>query len=94
MNGLTSELHTLKIDVRARTFYKNNSTGLADYREHFMNGSATIHFTIIADHEMILLTVDEIDAIPEFPSWIILPLFLIATFLGLSVRKKLFHPSS
>ena len=94
LNGLTSELHTLKIDVRARTFYKNNSTGLVDYLEHFMNVSATIQFTIIADHRMILFTVDEIEAIPEFPSWTILPLFLIVTFLALSVRKKLFCPIS
>ena len=27
--------------------------------------------------------------IPEFPSWLILPLFLIATFVGIIVRKRL-----
>jgi N-acetylneuraminic acid mutarotase len=29
------------------------------------------------------------DYIPEFPSWIILPLFLVATLFGIIVRKKL-----
>jgi hypothetical protein len=93
LNGLTSELHTLKIDVRARTFYKITKAA-EDPLEHFMNTSATIHFNIIADHRMILFNVDETVAIPEFPSWTILPLFLIATFLALSVRKKLFRPIS
>jgi parallel beta-helix repeat protein len=32
------------------------------------------------------------DAIPEFPSWIILPLFLMATFSAIIVKKRLFRP--
>jgi len=32
--------------------------------------------------------------IPEFPSWIILPLFLIATLFAIVLKKKLFHSSS
>ena len=95
LNDLTSEPHNLRIDVRARTFYENpNKSAKPDYLEHFMNVSQTIHFTIIADHRMILFTVDETVAIPEFPSWTILPLFLIATFLALSVRKRLLRPIS
>ena len=34
-----------------------------------------------------------IESIPEFPSWIILPLFLIATFSVIVVRKKLVKAS-
>jgi len=30
--------------------------------------------------------------IPEFPTWIILPLFLIAALLVVVIRKKMFHP--
>jgi hypothetical protein len=29
------------------------------------------------------------EAIPEFPSWIILPLFLVATLFSIIVRKKI-----
>jgi len=32
--------------------------------------------------------------VPEFPSWTILPIVLIATFLALAVRKRLFRPIS
>ena len=32
--------------------------------------------------------------IPEFPSWIILPLFLTATLFALIIKKRLFHPRS
>jgi hypothetical protein len=32
-----------------------------------------------------------LEFIPEFPSWIILPLFLVATAFALAVRKRGFH---
>jgi len=32
--------------------------------------------------------------IPEFPSWIILPLFLTATLFAIVFKKRLFHPRS
>jgi parallel beta-helix repeat protein len=32
--------------------------------------------------------------IPEFPSWIILPLFLITTIFVIVIKKRLFHPSN
>jgi len=32
--------------------------------------------------------------IPEFPSWIILPLFLTATLFAIVIKKRLFHPRS
>lgn len=32
----------------------------------------------------------DIDVIPEFPSWVILPLFLIATLFSIIIRKRLF----
>jgi len=33
-------------------------------------------------------------AIPEFPSWIILPLLLTATLFAIVIKKRLFHPRS
>ena len=41
---------------------------------------AVISFTVIVEQN--------IDSIPEFPSWIILPLFITATLIGILVRKK------
>jgi len=32
--------------------------------------------------------------IPEFPSWIILPLFLIVTLFAVVIKKKVTHPIS
>ncbi len=32
--------------------------------------------------------------VPEFPSWIILPLFLTATLFAIVIKKRLFHPYS
>jgi hypothetical protein len=37
----------------------------------------------------ILIIEQNTESIPEFPSWLILPLFLIATFVGIIVRKRL-----
>jgi parallel beta-helix repeat protein len=31
--------------------------------------------------------------IPEFPSWVILPLFFVATLVGVVVRRKVFRPT-
>jgi len=36
----------------------------------------------------------DITVIPEFPSWIILPLFLMATLVAIIIKKRLFHPRS
>ena len=36
----------------------------------------------------------DIETIPEFPSWIILPLFLMATLSAIIVKKRLFHQRS
>ena len=36
-----------------------------------------------------LITPNDIEVIPEFPSWIILPLFLVATLFALIIRKKI-----
>jgi hypothetical protein len=54
LDGLTRGGHSVKIDVKARTFYRNPNPDPYDYLEYFMNVSDTIHFTI--------------DAGPSFPS--------------------------
>jgi predicted secreted protein len=42
--------------------------------------------------DILLVKTDEHGTIPEFPSWIILPLFLMATFSAIIVKKRLFRP--
>jgi parallel beta-helix repeat protein len=33
------------------------------------------------------------DTVPEFPSWIVLPLFFVATLVGVGIRRKVFRPA-
>jgi len=33
------------------------------------------------------------ETVPEFPSWVILPLFFVATLVGVLVRRKVFRPT-
>ncbi len=44
-----------------------------------------------ADNYPLMEPVDD-TLIPEFPSWIILPLFLVATMSAIIVKKRLLHP--
>jgi hypothetical protein len=87
LNGLTSEWHTIQIDVRARTFYKITKAAEKPL-EHIMNTSATIHFNIITENKTIFPTVDETVTIPEFQPWMILPLIATATLLVTVIRRK------
>ena len=41
-----------------------------------------------------LIKTDEEGIIPEFPSWIILPLFLAATLSAILFKKRILHQSS
>jgi hypothetical protein len=46
LDWLTSGTHSLKIDLKATTYYKNPHPDLYDYLEHFINVSETVNFTI------------------------------------------------
>jgi hypothetical protein len=48
-----------------------------------INIAFTESYTIIIEQDL--------NSIPEFPSWIVLPLFLCATILALIFRKRLHH---
>ena len=58
-----------------------------DYTENF-NGTHYL-FTITYEHSTHLIEIFANNNIPEFPSWVILPLFLTATLIGFLVRKRL-----
>ena len=44
--------------------------------------------------DFLLVKTDEHGVIPEFPSWVILPLFIITTLFAITFKKRLFHQSS
>lgn len=41
-----------------------------------------------------IVKTDEFGIVPEFSSWIILPLFLAATLSAIVLKKRLFHQRS
>jgi hypothetical protein len=51
-----------------------------------------LYFTY--NHSARIVEIIGTDAIPEFPSWIILPLFLVASSFALVFKKKIFHSRS
>jgi hypothetical protein len=77
LRGLCKGQHTLQVTVCAESNYFPH---LPDYKFpsiYAMNVSKTVIFTIDAD-----------DAIPEFPSWVILPLFTIAPLAVIFCGKR------
>ena len=43
--------------------------------------------------DMWLIKTDSYGYIPEFPSWIILPLFFVATLVSVAIKRKVFRPT-
>ena len=54
-----------------------------------LNGTFYLH-TAPESSEWTIIIEQNIDSIPEFPSWIILPIFVTASLCALIVKKKLF----
>ncbi len=74
--------HNLKINIIALSFYDPKQS--VDW--HFVSSARlvttqTISFTV------------NVDTIPEFPSWIMLPIFVTATLFALIIKRRLLHPS-
>jgi hypothetical protein len=61
------------------TLYISNSTGT-----FFIE-------TVPCSSEWTIIVEQNIDSIPEFPSWLILPVFLAATLSAIVLKKRLFH---
>lgn len=61
LDGLTSETHILKMQVRARAFYNNTNYSYyqtLQYNEYHSNVTQTSHFTLNADSKTIVFTAD------------------------------------
>ena len=63
---------------------KNGTLNINNYigTFHIFFPPLTSNWTVIVEQN--------IDSIPEFPSWIILPLFLVVTFVAILAKKRLF----
>jgi hypothetical protein len=48
-------------------------------------------FGILSRDFYVWIIKTDIDGIPEFPSWIMLPLFLVATLFAVVFKKRLTH---
>jgi len=60
----------------------SDGDGIGDTSYIYMVGNETVYIDYYP-------LVEPVPVIPEFPSWLILPLFLMATFVGVIVKKRL-----
>jgi len=74
----------------------NQTYGIADYNRAYSlvqtsdGGLALAGSSGSGFSDFWLIKTDKSGIIPEFPSWVILPLFLIATLFSIIIRKRLF----
>jgi len=65
-------------------------TGITATHSYTLNGTYTVALTVADNDDLTDTTTKTInDVIPEFPSWLLLPLFLVATFVVVAVRKRI-----
>lgn len=83
LRELTNGPHTLQVNVHAESDYFPNLPDFKFPSTYPMNVSETVHFTVGA-----------VGDIPEFPSWTILPLFLMATLAVIIYKKKITSASA
>jgi len=69
------------------TFGQLKENGTCYINDH----KGTFHFYIVSNAKSYTIIVEQnLESIPEFPSWIILPIFVTASLCALIVKKKLF----
>lgn len=76
-----------QIDEMHHTIGTEKTTGIKNIYNHRGIFYIVVVTTNIADVKLIIE--QNIESIPEFPSWLILPLFLIVTFFVIAIRNKL-----
>ncbi|MFW9853371.1 MAG: hypothetical protein ACFFDS_10535 [Candidatus Thorarchaeota archaeon] len=78
-NTSIDEIHVDGFGERNGTSYIFNNKG--EFYMRISTLSVVTSYTIIVEQNL--------DSIPEFPSWILLPLFFVVTWFGIIIRKKL-----
>ena len=83
---LSDGLHSLTIDVLCslNNYHGANPPGLPFTPTYPGSSDYTANYTHI-----IYFSINT--KIPEFPSWVFLPLFITATFSAMVIKKRLFH---
>lgn len=67
----------------------NDGDGIGDEPYYFR----TYQLKTVEDYDVDNYPLMEPSIIPEFPLWVILPLFFVATLVGVAVRRKVFRPT-
>lgn len=67
----------------------NDGDGIGDEPYYFR----TYQLKTVEDYDVDNHPLMAPSIIPEFPSWLILPLFFVATLVGVAVRRKVFRPT-
>ena len=56
---------------------------------HDYQGTFYMHIDVGGTESYTIIVEQDLNSIPEFPSWLILPFFLIVTLSGVIIRKKI-----
>jgi len=97
-----SDYWLVKTDASGNEQWNQTYGGTEHERAHSLVVTSDGGFALVGETESFgsgfsdswLVKTDEYGIIPEFPSWVILPLFLTATFFSIIIRKRLFGPHS
>ena len=82
LTGVSEGQHTLQVQISAeRQYDPNHRSYVFEMKRYSLNVSQTIKFTE-----------DEVDYVPAFPSWKILPLVAATTLIAIYFKKKIFNP--
>jgi hypothetical protein len=97
--GSTWTIEIIDIDALENnvTFFKTGvgsfvSVNSGQYT-HNQSGRYQITIEVNRINDFEVFVIQDMDSIPEFPSWIMLPLFLITTISVIVIRKKLINKS-
>jgi len=61
---------------------------------HDYQGTFYMNIRVVGTKNYTLIVEQNTDSIPEFPSWIILPLFLVVTFVAILTKTRLLQNTS
>ncbi|MCJ7614278.1 hypothetical protein MUO71_05905, partial [Candidatus Bathyarchaeota archaeon] len=66
-----------------------NTKGISNIHDY--QGTFTLNVNVVETKSYSIIIEQNLQAIPEFPSWIILPLFLIASLFAIVIKNRAPH---